>query len=264
MFKQVESGLILHDNREVPVLTFPELEADGRFVHGITTRLGGVSSAPFQYLNLSLSVDDSAASVRENRARAARSLDMDTRLQVRCRQAHGNTVAAISDKASSDAPLADALVTDQPGLALTMTFADCLPIILADASVPALGLVHAGWRGSVAGVALAAWQALERLGAHPGTTTAYLGPAIGPCCYQVGDDVVAQVRALGTSARGTLAERDGHAYLDLARLNGQMLEERGVRTVRSRICTACHTDLFYSHRAEAGFTGRFGVYVGLA
>jgi len=263
MFKQVESDLILREGHGVPLLLFPELARDGRFVHGITTRRGGVSAPPYHSLNLSLSVGDRKDAVQENRERAARSLGLDGALQFRCRQVHGSTVAHAA-KCVTDLVTADALVATEPGLTLAMTFADCLPVLLVAPAIPAVGLAHAGWRGSLAGVTVSAWEVLEEMGAGPEDTTAYLGPSIGPCCYEIGADVANEVLALGRSAADCLEERAGSIYLDLARLNAQVLAERGVRVVESHCCTACHTDLLYSHRAERGRTGRFGVYVGLA
>ena len=153
---------------------------------------------------------------------------------------------------------------DDPGLLLSMAFGDCLPIILADTRVPAVALVHAGWRGSVAGVALRAWETLAALGARPETTTAYLGPAIGPCCYQVGEDVARQARGLGHCGEPGLAHGSGVTYLDLASLDAGLLATAGVAAVRSGVCTSCRHDLFFSHRADRGRTGHFAVYVGLA
>lgn len=264
MPNQVEAGLVLHSDREVPILAFPELEANSRFVHGITTRFGGVSASPYRYLNLSADVGDSPAAVQENRARAARAVGLIGRTQVRCRLEHGNSVATIGKHNSTEQPTADAVVTNNIEPALTMTFADCVPIILVDNAAPALALVHAGWRGTVSGVALAAWEAMRALGAREETSTAYLGPAVGGCCYRVGDEVVERVLPMGRAGTDSLDSRDGITYLDLSGLNARLLEERGVRTVRSNCCTACRTDLLYSHRAEAGRTGRFAVYAALA
>lgn len=260
---QVETGLVLHSDRETPFLTFAGLSAGGRVVHGITTRLGGVSVPPYHSLNLGLSVGDDPAAVIENRERAARAVGVDGLPTVRPQQAHGCRVSVLSSGAPAEPPTADALVTGRRGLALAMTYADCLPILLVDESVPVLGLVHAGWRGSVAGVTVEAWKAMSAQGARPANSVAYLGPAIGPCCYQVGEDVVEQVLPLGTVGEQSLEERDGGTYLDLPGLNARLLEQLGVEVVRGDTCTACHRDLFFSHRGDGGHTGRFAVYAAL-
>ncbi len=260
---QVETGLALHSDREAPVLTFPGLSAGGTVVHGITTRLGGVSAPPYHTLNLSLSVGDDPTAVSENRQRAARAVGLDSLPVVRASQVHGCRVGVIRAEAPPESPRADALATDRSGLALSMTYADCLPIILVDETVPVIGLVHAGWRGSVAGVAVEAWEAMRSIGARSETTVAYLGPSIGPCCYQIGEDVVERVLPLGASGEQSIERREDGTFLDLPGLNARLLDRLGVNVVRGNVCTSCHRDLFFSHRGDGGQTGRFAVYAAL-
>ncbi|NPV07249.1 MAG: peptidoglycan editing factor PgeF [Anaerolineae bacterium] len=255
---------MLRSGPNPPLLGFAELEDRSPFVHGVFTRLGGVSQPPYDSLNVSLSVGDDPASVSENRRRSAAAMQTHNYRQVVCHQMGGNEVAVV-DAAGPPEPIqADALVTKCPGVVLSMTFADCLPIILTDPTVPVVSLVHAGWRGTVGGIALRAWEVMRRCGARPQSTTAYLGPAISPCCYEVGEDVAALARRLGPAGEASLETRRGRLYLDLPGLNAALLEGRGVRVVRSNLCTACRRDLFFSHRGDAGRTGRFAVYAGVA
>lgn len=248
---------------EVPLLRFPGLSETPGVSHAITTRVGGVSRPPYDRLNLSTAAGDDPAAVNRNRRLAHAATGIRPGRLVSCSQVGGNDVAVAWEPGETTPARADAIVSATPGLFLAMTFADCLPIILADASVPAVGLVHAGWRGTVGLVALHAWQALAGLGARPETTCAYLGPAIGPCCYEVGEDVAVLALRLGSPAAGSLESRQGRAYLDLAGINAAVLEDLGVAVQRSDVCTACNRHLLYSYRAAQGRTGRFAVYVGV-
>ena len=258
------AGLRLVPASGVPVLRFPDLGAEGILVHGITTRLGGVSEGPFSSLNLSLSVGDDPIAVAENRRIAASAVGVSHDRVAFARQMSGGDAAVVDGPVTGDAPSVDALATATPGVYLRMGFGDCLPIIMCDPSVPAVALAHAGWRGTVARVVLAAWEALRSLGASPERTTAYLGPGIAPCCYEIGEDVASLVRRLGSVGESALARQSGTLRLDLAAANAGLLATVGVRSVLSGLCTCCHRDLLYSHRGEGGTTGRFAAYVGIA
>ena len=243
MLPLVGDRLAFRPSSGVPVLCFGELEGQTAFVHGILTRQGGVSRPPYDSLNVSLSVGDDPDHVAANRRRAQSAIGRDNLRPVRCRQVSGTAVAVVSDPPPSEPVEADALVTRSAGLVLWMTFADCLPIILADPTVPALALVHAGWRGTVGAIAVKAWKAMRDLGAKAQSTTAYLGPAICQNCYEVGEDVASLARRLGPAGEG---KREGH--LDTAGLRRQPAPRPKVRAVHSGVCTACRTDLFSTMR----------------
>jgi hypothetical protein len=159
-------------------------------------------------------------------------------------------------------PNTDGLVTDEPGLALLLRFADCQPILLYDPEHHALGLAHAGWRGVVQGIARRTVEAMqEAFGTRPETLIAGLGPAIGPCCYTVGHKVAAAMGyALPDWNRVMRAIGEDTWRFDLPAANAQQLAATGVRAIeQAHICTACHNDEFFSHRADHGTTGRFAV-----
>jgi YfiH family protein len=165
----------------------------------------------------------------------------------------------------------DAMITADAGVYLSMRFADCAPILLHDPVRRAVGLAHAGWRGTVKNVAGAVVGAMvDSLGCSPRNITAVIGPAIGPCCYQVGEDVIQAVEAIFPQRTAfdkdsqLFSRRNGRrAYFDMWEANRRQLKTAGVgRLVVSGLCTACHTDHFFSHRAERGKTGRFGVVIG--
>lgn len=158
---------------------------------------------------------------------------------------------------------ADGAVSDVPGLMIVMTFADCVPVLLWDPNRGACGFVHAGWRGTALRVASSAVNAMvAEFDVDPRNIRAVIGPSIGPCCYEVGDDVWNTM----AHAYPTLEARPDHDRLDLWKSNRQDLLSAGLADTHietSGTCTSCHTDRFFSHRAEGGQTGRFGACIGL-
>jgi polyphenol oxidase len=147
-----------------------------------------------------------------------------------------------------------------------LRYADCTPVLIYDPAHHALAVVHSGWRGTVQGAARAAVAALaESYGSHPGDMVAAIGPSIGPCCYEVGREVVDAVRAVFARPDELLPIRvGGLRHFDLWMANWRWLAEAGIRQIEvSGMCTACHNDEFYSYRAEAGRTGHFGAVMEL-
>lgn len=230
--------------------------------HAVLTRLGGVSQGPFATLNLGHTVGDDLAAVEENHRRVMAALRLHRQQVVSPHQVHGAQVRLVGRAhAGTVQPQTDGLLTTTPGVALLFRFADCVPILLFDPVRRAVGLAHAGWRGLGQGVVAAAVAALVRqVGSLPGDLWAGLGPAIGPCCYEVGPEVAATVlRACPEGAR-VVHERDGALQLDLpGAVRAQLLAAGVGRVEMAGICTACRNDEWFSHRAEHGRTGRFGV-----
>jgi YfiH family protein len=148
-----------------------------------------------------------------------------------------------------------------------MTFADCVPVLLHDPVKGWVGLVHAGWKGTVGGAARKAVQAArETFGSRPEDILAAIGPSIGPCCYEVGEDVVAAVHSGLPECADLLSARDGGVHLDLWRANACQLAAVGVPAANVEVsgyCSSCRTDLFFSHRKERGKTGRMAAVIGL-
>jgi YfiH family protein len=153
------------------------------------------------------------------------------------------------------------LLTDKAGIPLMQRFADCVPLVLYDPSRRALALAHAGWRGTVQGVALEAVRAMvQAFGSQPSDIIAGVGPSIGPCCYEIGPKVATQVCSNLQQGELLLPQADSAIHLDLWAANRRQLEAAGVGQVEvAGLCTACHTKEFFSHRAERGLTGRFSV-----
>ena len=255
-----------HEANGVTYFTFPQLTALGVH-HVIGTRLGGVSSPPFDTLNVSLSVGDDPQRVEENRRRLAALVDIAPTQLVTAWLVHGRDVARVNgEHRGHRIPYYDALMTNEPGVPLFMTFADCLPIIVYDPVRRAVALAHAGWRGTAAGIMEHTLLAMhEAYGTRPQEVIVGFGPAIRACHYEVGPDVVEAFRLLGRTPPVLHPADNGHARLDLVETNRRQAASLGVSEfLTASHCTACHTDLFFSHRAEHGQTGRFGVVVVLA
>lgn len=242
--------------------------------HGVFTRKGGVSAAPFTSLNLGGNVGDDPRAVRHNHEKMYAALDLDEARVCSVWQVHS------ADVVIADAPVrgrrwltcADAMMTDRPGTALSMRFADCTPILFHDPVRGVIAMAHAGWRGTVQGIGAKVVQAMARsYGSRPADIQAGIGPSIGPDHYQVGEEVVTAVvdhfGATALNGAGLIRRdpADGTAYLDLWAANRLDLERAGVEQIEvAGICTAEHTDAFFSHRAEKGRTGRFGAVLCLA
>jgi YfiH family protein len=255
LLRQELNGLVTYRFESLP-------SQAGHLVHAVFTRLGGVSRSPFATLNVGHTVGDDEEAVAVNHARVYAHLDLRAERVVTARQVHGNRVARVSDTdAGRVVANTDGLITDALATGLMLRFADCQPILLYDPEHHALGLAHAGWRGIAQGIALRAVEKMEAaFGTQPETLIAGLGPAIGPCCYTVNHDVASAMGYALPDWRQVLQPHGEQWRFDLPAANAQQLAAIGVRTVeQAHLCTACHKDLFFSHRGEDGRTGRFAV-----
>ena len=238
--------------------------------HAVFTRHGGTSPRPFDTLNLSISVRDRAENVCANRSRAYATHDRSNDSLVHAHLNHGADVAIVThlDYGQYIGPV-DGLITNEKGCGLTMNYADCAPILLFDPLSGGIGLGHAGWQGAVKDLPGAMVRAMQQaFGSEPAGLSAAVGPCIGPCCYEVGEPVLSAVKDAFNESQALLhpapdtgdSELSGDKrYFDLPDANRQRLLEAGVEQVEvADLCTACRTDLFFSHRAEKGLTGRFG------
>lgn len=238
--------------------------------HGIFTRLGGVSDAPWSSLNVGALVGDDPAAVERNAALMFDSLEVDAARACTVWQVHGNKVVYATQRPDDRKWIdkADAIITDKPDLPLNLRFADCVPVLFYDPAKHVLGIAHAGWRGTVTDVIGATVRAMQdTFGSEPATMQAAIGASIGPEHYQVGEEVVDAVRAgFGTTEGMVSRAEDGSAYLDLWEANRQALLRAGIPETQievSGLCTVANVDEFYSHRAEHGQTGRFGAVMAL-
>ncbi len=252
---------------ELPLLVSPRIEAD--FVHGFTTRAGGVSAPPFDTLNLGGKWGDNPAHVAENRRRLGRAVG--GRLYV-ARQIHGAAIARVRGGDAPDAIArvdADGICSDVRGVTLGIFVADCIPALIADPRTGAFAAVHAGWRGTVAGVLPAAVRALaNEFGARPEDLRIALGPAIGPCCFEVGEEVVAAFIGLLADARerGVVLPSPrgapGKSNVDLKAANRIFLERAGISPDAIEAgpeCTHCDPARFFSFRRDGSAGQQMGL-----
>lgn len=253
-------------NEALPLLHFASLTAFPGLVHAVSTRHGGVSTGSYASLNLSTSTGDSRENVEANYRRLAAALDMPRDRFTTTWQVHGVHVArATAENAGGMIDKADAIITDRPDLPLTQRYADCTPLIVYDPRRHAAGLAHAGWRGAVAGMATTLVQAMTAAyGSDPADLVGVIGPAIGPCCYEVGPEVIEKVEQAFPASAALLRPpaNGGSPHLDLWAANRWQLEQAGVGQIETAgICTRCQRTTFFSHRGDGPQTGRFGAVI---
>lgn len=279
------------------VLTAAALSSYGWLVHGFSTRLGGISDAYGKGdLNLGFTKDDARPHVEQNRLAFLQAIGaIEERAKpwplVTLRQVHSPAVHQIDELPK--APLAgDGLITDRPGLLLAVQSADCLPVLIADPKNRAIGAFHAGWRGTLARIVEKGVGEMRRqFGSDPASLRAAIGPGIHRCCYEVSDelrdkfdsqfayaidlfeyvfesdDVHERYPLLFLTARAPGHHDLGRKpHLDLVEANRRQLLDAGLKSANieaSELCTACRTDLLFSHRAEKGKTGRMVGAIGI-
>lgn len=260
-----------HEQNDLPLDAVIRLDHLGT-PHGFSTRLGGLSAAPYASLNLGPKSGDDVAVVRANRGRFLLQIGLAGRTLIAPRQVHSAAVAvhragdAVPDGGAYDG---DGVVTDDPGAVLMVLAADCAAVLVHDPVRRVVGAVHSGWRGAAGAIAAVGVRAMsEAFGSRPADVVAGIGPAIGRCCYEVGPEVVEAVAAVTPLAAAALADPlpAGKARLDLTAAVVAQLEAAGVprgQIGSAGFCTSCRTDLFYSHRREGEPTGRAGAAIAL-
>jgi YfiH family protein len=268
MWDQVER----HGLQQIVV---PEWERQG-VVHAFTTRTGGFSRGNFDSLNLGLHVGDDPETVIANRRLVTDSLGIDLTATVTAEQVHGNRVAVVTSRDQGrgaesyqdSIPGCDALICDQPGVILMEFFADCIPVYFFDPVKRAVGLAHCGWKGTVQG--MAARTALAMAGAYgcrPGDIQVFIGPGIGPECYQIDEDRKDRVEQVFTFTDRIIYPLEKRQYRwDLKLTNRLVLQELGIpeeNISTCGLCTNCHRDSFFSYRGANGTTGRMAALIGL-
>jgi polyphenol oxidase len=269
----------LHTHNDLAYYTFDSIAVK----HGFFTRHGGASTGMWSSLNLSRSTGDTQEAVVENRKRMMAA--MNTTRWLTSWLVHGNHVRVVgSDDLGHDDVHADGMVTRARGMALTLRFADCVPVVFHDRRRDVIGIAHAGWKGIVNGVLAATVHTMRTaFDCDPADIIAGVGPCIGPQKFEVGADVAAEIQGAvrekvvaesAESAEGAeSAERSAppalpapsaKPYIDLWKAAQSQLYQAGVGEIEvARMCTASSTRDWFSHRAEKGQTGRFGVLIEL-
>lgn len=259
-----EKSLFRLNNNGIVLYRFEGLEKAADVNHAVLTRIGGVSQDHYATLNLGHTVGDDLEAVGENHRRALGTLGLEPQQVISPHQVHGARVGIVGkEHLGTVQPATDALLTDAPDVPLMMRFGDCAPVMLFDPVQRVVGLAHAGWRGVVAGIVDATIGAMEeRYGCDPANIWTGIGPTIGPCCYEVGANVAAQIKDACPPEANVVQRVNGRVHADLPAAVASQLRAVGVEHIEdSELCTACRVDEFFSHRAEHGKTGRFGIVI---
>lgn len=235
-------------------------------VHGFATRRGGVSSGGFSSLNYGLKGGDDPQNVQRNLARLGARVGFEAGRLFRLSQVHGRRVVVVdqqSDPVKTAREEADALVTRTPGIAIGVNTADCVPVLFADPAAGVVAAAHAGWRGVVRGVLQATTETMvQQFGAHLGDLRAAQGPCIGPCCYEVGEEVAEQFAGIPGAIIRTEGRPRPHLHLPSA-VNYVLMDLGIERTSHAGVCTHCQDEMFFSYRRDGAGTGHHLSVIGL-
>jgi YfiH family protein len=250
---------------EITYFEAPTIKALGLVNHAFCTRRGGVSHGSYSSLNLGERNGDDCTRVRRNRDLVFKTFDIAPGELITMNQMHGDRIWII------DKPLPpstgslearyDALLTDQRGIAIGVLTADCVPILLVDTNHLAIGIIHAGWRGTLLGIAQKALHKMTlHFGTNPEDLLVAIGPSIGECCYEVDEAVMGPFRSSRWNWQAFTRHKGEHKWaMNLVQANIEQIQACGIRDEQCcwiRVCTACNTDIFFSHRAEGPRTGR--------
>ena len=238
--------------------------------HCFTTRLGGVSQGYLAAMNIGVHRGDDPANVARNYEILAQALGFSVNRLVLTRHIHSAIVRKVGSADGGKGlrhdvyPECDALITNEPGTALAVFTADCTPILLHDPITGAVGAVHAGWRGTAAGIAAKTVEAMvASYGCRAENIRAAIGPNIAQCCFETDADVPqAMIKALGAAAQAHIREENRKYYVNLKEINALFLRQAGVTQLEiSPLCTACRQDLFWSHRRMGDRRGSQGAII---
>lgn len=273
---------VLKRNRygEIEYLTFPKLENTGIVTHLMSTRIGGVSKGIYATMNYSYKRGDNPACVDENFRRTAEIFGTDMSAFVCSEQTHTTNVRVVTaaDRGkgvtvTKDYNHVDGLVTNEPGLILTTTYADCVPLFFVDPVKRAIGCSHSGWRGTVAQMGKVTVETMQRAyGCNPADIVAAIGPSICQDCYEVSDDVAEAFRTLFSQEKYAFVriedvlfdKHNGKYQLNLWKANEAVLLSAGIRPENldvTDICTCCNPDYLFSHRASQGKRGNLAAFI---
>jgi YfiH family protein len=252
---------------EITWLKVPQWESYGGLLHGFMGRRGGKSVGPYAGLNVSYRVGYDGNVVGQNVCDMKLAVGIHDGRIVTMKQVHGDNIIEIKDKKLNEAGEADGMVTREREVHLGVLTADCVPILFVAPKHKLVAAVHAGWRGTLAGIAEKMVRLFEeQYGVSADEIEAALGPAIGGCCYEVKDDVTQPlIERWGRIAESGIEARDGKTFLDLRRVNQGILERAGVlakQILQLGPCTSCAPDEFFSYRRERKETGRQMSFIG--
>ncbi len=253
--------------------TFSNLSKfDSVIAHFVSSRKGGTSKKPFDSLNLAFHVGDKKELVLKNRKKLAEEVGVDLKRFVFMNQTHSKNVRIVTKEDAGRGtvewktaiPNTDALITNTPGIFLITQVADCVPILFFDPIQKVIAIAHAGWQGTLKKITKEVIRKMQKkFNCQPNDIIAGIGPSIGPCCFEVGEDVISQLRNSFSEKviKTVTTKKNGKTFIDLWKLNKKQLIESGIAEENIeiiKICTVCNTDNFFSYRKEKE-TGRFGI-----
>lgn len=252
-------------------LSYPLLEETGIVKHGFSTRIGGVSQGIYDSMNLSFSQGDNEENVRENYRRMAKVLQVTEDSFVKAAQTHTTNVHKVTAaNKKTELQDIDGLVTDERGICLVTTYADCVPLFFIDPIHKAIGLSHSGWRGTVGKMGQATLQKMaEEYGTEPKDVIAAIGPSICQDCYEVSEDVIERFQEAFDKKywRELFYQKENRKYqLNLWKANEIILEEAGVlkqNMAITNVCTNCNREVLFSHRGSKGQRGGLAAFMAL-
>jgi polyphenol oxidase len=265
----------LHQKANVKYYSIPSFDETGIVTNAFTTRIGGVSNPPYNELNLGLHVEDEAEKVIANRRIIAETLGFAFEDFICAQQVHGAEIKVVSKDFKgrgtidfSDAiPNTDAIITNEPELALMTNYADCVPIFFLDPVQKAIGLAHAGWKGTEAEIGPKTLLALmEKFASKPADCLVAIGPSIGACCYEVSEHLFEAFDKFSYKKDLFEDKGNGRWKLNLWEANRRQLLAAGVKDSNltvAEVCTSCNNQLLFSHRGDGGKTGRLAAIIKL-
>lgn len=267
--------MIKTEHKRIPLYTFEVFSGQTGLKHFVSGRKGGVSEGKFASLNLGFHVGDKSFDVLQNRRILSEASGMDIFRFTFANQCHSANISIVDESLKGRGavdmrtalPYTDGMITNIPGICLSVLVADCVPIILFDPVKRVVAALHAGWKGALRKIsAHAIEKMIQTYGCRAEHILAGLGPSAGPCCYEVGPDVVRDTcRSLGATKNVIKESPNRGKYIfDQWQLNKQQLIDSGVKEQHievAGICTQCQSDSFFSARAHEGQTGRFSAAV---
>lgn len=273
--KEQESTITLRERYEIPFLTFEHLENTGMVIHGISTRMGGVSTGDCATMNLSFERDSSEEAVRTNYELLGAAMGFRTDSLVLSQQTHTTNVRVVTEKdrgkgflKERDYKEVDGLITNVPGITLATFYADCVPLLFVDPVHKAIGLSHSGWRGTVGKIGkITVEKMTEQYGTDPKEVLAAIGPSICQSCYEVSEDVIEEFKNSFEECFWQelfYAKGNGKYQLNLWRANELIFEEAGILPEHfstTNLCTCCNPGYLFSHRASGGKRGNLGAFL---
>ncbi|MEL7649098.1 MAG: peptidoglycan editing factor PgeF [Sedimentibacter sp.] len=255
----------LNRTQDFEYITFPSLQGYGGLFHCFTTRKGGVSSEEFASMNLGMGTGDDVENVEKNYEIMSKRLGIRLKDIVETDQTHTNNVRYVTDKDKGRAMKdpdyndVDGLYTDIRNIALMTFHADCTPLFFYDTVKNAIGMAHAGWRGTLQNIAGKMIDAMVKdLGCNPKDMKAVIGPSLGQCCFEVDEDVAAMFLSYDSSYSELMVKKGEKFHFDLWEINKRLMVKHGMdeNSIEvSGLCTKCNRELFFSHRGQKGKRG---------